>query len=713
LPRCRRRSACSAAARTCVGCRTTRAKPVLVRIAATPDGVHAFDGTRWMHHALGEPPASRGVFTILEDRAGRGWCGGHGGLWLLEDGGLRRAGPAYDVRRVVYSLLEDRAGRLWIGTDMGLRRSDGETLVDPSWMAASAGHEANRAAVLAADDGSVWLGSTLAVTRFEQDFDGSSPPLTVRGFRTLAAGVERPLEGRVHGVQGRGSMGFVVGVDSLRTERRIECRHRPAGEHAWSESVGGTRYELELHDPTPGQHVLEVQARTLGGDWGPTWRSPVLEVHLPVFQRWWVLALLAVASGALTVLVARYLTQRRRANLLLREVVARRREVEASLQELARTDRLRSLGFLAGGLAHDLRNVLTVLTGSLSLQRDQIGAEPDVGHQLEAIEAALERATQLSAQLQTFATGGAPVKDPVALPAVVEECARLVLSGSSVRFESDLPAELPAVEADEGQLRQVVENLLLNARQAQSERGWIRVTGRHEPDRDPATVVLTVANGGPGIPAALQRHVFDPFFTTEQSGSGLGLSTARSIVERHGGTLRVQASRPGRTALVVALPVARVAKRTPAAEAPPALPSRAARVLVVDDEDAVRGTLTRLLERLGHEAVPADGSEAAIRAVTKGLWAGRPVRLAIVDLTLPDDLAGAEILPQLRRLAPELRALASSGYAADLALAEPEAYGFDGMLRKPYQLADLERALPALLEARGPAPVAPPAPSRK
>lgn len=429
------------------------------------------------------------------------------------------------------------------------------------------------------------------------------------------------------------------------------------------------------------------------------------ETQAPAQLDAWALGGMFVGTIALTSAVVMLLMQRRNALRLEREVAARTRELETSLDELARTERLRSLGMLAGGIAHDLRNVLTVFTGNLSLLQQEADRSPVLERYLESTERALSRASTLARQLQSFASGGAPITAAVELEELARECAKFVFAGSGVDVRFEIADDLRHAEADASQVEQVLENLMHNARQCLPDVAVVRIRGRNlrveADDTEPHLragdyVELIVADDGPGIPEEVREQVFEPFFTTRPAGSGLGLATARSILERHGGKLELVESRREDevTCFRLVLPAAAVEEPDESEFVlDPVAALDSARVLVVDDEESIRSMLEQLLEHLGLEPVALESSREAIAAVEAALDEGRPFDYAILDLSLPGDCSGVELLELLRERDPDLTAVASSGHGDEGALVRPEEFGFDAALPKPYKLRDLTLVL--------------------
>ena len=229
------------------------------------------------------------------------------------------------------------------------------------------------------------------------------------------------------------------------------------------------------------------------------------------------------------------------------DITERRRRAE----ETERTNRLESLGLMAGGIAHDFGNLLTIVNCSLYLARETPGLPERAATRLNDIETVVKRAGDLTEQLKTFAKGGTTRKKYTHLPPLVRESARLALTGTTVQLEDTLPADLWPVEADEAQFGQVVHNIVLNAVQAMAGAGCVSLRGVNlAPGAEVglpaghAWVKVSLADNGPGMPPEVMSRVFDPFFTTKEKGTGLGLATSHTIMEKHQGRLRVE-STPG------------------------------------------------------------------------------------------------------------------------------------------------------------------------
>jgi PAS domain S-box-containing protein len=383
-------------------------------------------------------------------------------------------------------------------------------------------------------------------------------------------------------------------------------------------------------------------------------------------------------------------------------------ERERIEEQLRNTQKLEALGVLAGGIAHDFNNLLTGMFGFVEMAREQATDARAVEEHTGRAMGVFDKARGLTRQLLTFSKAGEPVRQTVHLEHIVREAVAFVLSGSNVVADLSIDPDLWPCEVDEQQIAQVIDNLVLNARQAMPQGGVIsiRLENRytHPHERQEPWVHLSVQDQGPGIPRELWPKIFDPFFTTKPGGTGLGLAVVHSIVRRHGGHAEVGAASGERGARIdVFLPatpgaIPRASSATTASRPTPA--SRPARVLVMDDEEYVRNFVKAALRRLGHEAVLAGDDREAVSVLEQSERDGKRIDVAILDMTIPGGTGGVEALERLRAVVPDLPAVASSGYSADSVLAHPEDHGFDDTLPKPFTLANLEAVLARVLAKR-------------
>lgn len=385
-------------------------------------------------------------------------------------------------------------------------------------------------------------------------------------------------------------------------------------------------------------------------------------------------------------------------------VVARDTTDAARLEaERLRAGKLASLGVLAGGIAHDFNNILTAIVGNISLAQLEDCSTTQRGSLADA-EKACVRAKALTHQLLTFSKGGAPLKKLVFLQETIREAASFALLGSNVRCDFDIAEDLWAVDADEGQISQVVNNLVLNAVQAMPLGGVIEVrafneaAGTGEALTERANIRVEVEDHGVGIPETHLPKIFDPYFTTKASGRGLGLATSYSIVSSHGGEIGVRSVVGRGTTMSVVLPaVVSASLRPGGGDGTAAVHHGRGHVLVMDDESAIRDVARAMLTRLGYRVdVAADGQEAIDRFL-EAREAGDAFDTVIMDLTIPGGMGGKDAIKHLLALDPHVTAIVSSGYADDPVMAQYEEYGFKGVVPKPFTIAELSRLLQRLM----------------
>ncbi len=377
--------------------------------------------------------------------------------------------------------------------------------------------------------------------------------------------------------------------------------------------------------------------------------------------------------------------------------VSEKRKMEA---ELVKAQKLESLGVLAGGIAHDFNNFLTVLIGNLSLAKMDSKPGDQVGAWLNEMEKASLQAKTLTQQLLTFSRGGQPVKQMVNLAELVKNSTTFSLRGSNVRCEFSIPEDLMPVEADEGQIGQVINNLVLNATHAMPEGGILEIRSEN--------IILSADNefslpAGPYLRTSFRDHgvgigpdhlpkVFDPYFSTKQKGSGLGLTVAYSIVDKHNGRLTVESELGHGTTFTIYLP----ASEKPASQSTDEMTSLfigKGKILVMDDEEFIRDVAIHMLAKIGYEVAVAEDGNQAVEMYRQAQKSGEPFDTVIMDLTVPGGMGGKEAIQKLKKLDPNVKALVSSGYSNDPIMSNFRDYGFQGVVKKPYRIQDMSDAL--------------------
>ncbi len=387
--------------------------------------------------------------------------------------------------------------------------------------------------------------------------------------------------------------------------------------------------------------------------------------------------------------------------LVLRDVTERAK-FEA---EMLRATKLESVGVLAGGIAHDFNNLLTVIMGNVTLATLDTQVHSAGGQWLQEAEKGLMRARDLTHQLLTFAKGGDPVRTAVQLAEVVRETAQFCLHGAKAKCQFDFEADLWSADVDKGQIGQVVQNLVLNASQAMPQGGiiWVSLANDGAPPLRTGlsgpTVRLSISDTGSGIRPEHLSRIFDPYFTTKREGSGLGLATVYAIVKKHGGYIEVESDAGQGTRFRIWVPATKSARQPALSRSPfGGASSMNGRVLLMDDEEGIRTMAEQLLKRIGFAVEAAPDGGAAVDAYKRALAEGRRFDLVIMDLTVPGGMGGLDCMRELQRVDPTVRAIVSSGYSSDQVMSDHRAYGFAGMIPKPYRITDFAKVIRQVLE---------------
>lgn len=375
--------------------------------------------------------------------------------------------------------------------------------------------------------------------------------------------------------------------------------------------------------------------------------------------------------------------------------------------ELLNARKLESIGILAGGIAHDFNNILTGITGNVSLALMNIDSEESydkIKTNLDNINKASKRAADLARQLLTFSRGGAPVKKILDFCKVVQETSSFSLRGSDLSVTFHLPEEKVFIAADEGQISQVVNNLVINAIQALEHSGHIDISiSKEKPEMISGKVnddfefaVLKVRDDGCGISKEVQKRIFDPYFSTKDTGSGLGLATVYSIIKKHGGFIEIDSEECKYTEFSIFFPLS---KETidDNKDSENRLYKGSGKILVLDDNKSVLTACSSILQAAGYSVSTAENGNAAVNLFKGALEQGNPYNAVVLDLTIPGEESGIEVLKKLRKVDPSIKAIMSSGYSSKAEMKHFSDYGFDDVVQKPYSAEDLTKSIYNLL----------------
>jgi PAS domain S-box-containing protein len=393
--------------------------------------------------------------------------------------------------------------------------------------------------------------------------------------------------------------------------------------------------------------------------------------------------------------------------LVFRDITERQRN-EA---ERRKAETLEQLGLLAGGIAHDFNNLLTAIIGNISLASLLLPPNDEMGTRLNDAKNASMRARDLAQQLLTFARGGAPIKKTASMGKLIQDTVSFSLRGSHSRSEFLFGADLWPAEIDSGQISQVIANLVVNADQAMPNGGTLRVScDNFSYDSDASADVtdlppgdyirIAIRDEGVGISEECIKRIFDPYFTTKPKGNGLGLATTYSIVKNHNGLITVESKVHYGSTFTIYLPALRH-------QQVPAEPPRqmnevvtgTGRILIVDDEEAIRDLVEFTLERLGYKVTQAESALEGVEVYRQKLTVGERFDAVILDLTLPGGMGGKEALKKLIEIDPTVNAIVSSGYAMDATMSRYQDFGFRGVIAKPYEAAELGKIVHEVIES--------------
>ncbi len=374
-------------------------------------------------------------------------------------------------------------------------------------------------------------------------------------------------------------------------------------------------------------------------------------------------------------------------------------------EEMLKSQKLESLGVLAGGIAHDFNNILTGILGNISLVNRQLDPSGSMARRLESCEKAAVRASELTQQLLTFARGGEPVRKKIDPDRLIRESAAFVLRGSNVSCEFALADDLRRIDADAGQISQVLHNILINAIQAMPGGGRVRITAKNEelgavnsvnlPAGDYLKIV--VEDQGCGIFPEILSRIFDPYFTTKDTGSGLGLASAYSIIKRHGGDIGVTSTVGRGSRFTLFLPAISESITDNEVAGVEVELKGSGKILFMDDEEIIRETATEILEFAGYRVESCADGRDAVERYRNAYGKNERYDAVIMDLTVPGGMGGKEAAGLILEIDPDAVLIVSSGYSNDPLIANHLQCGFRGAVVKPFSAGSLATEVQRLI----------------
>jgi len=376
-------------------------------------------------------------------------------------------------------------------------------------------------------------------------------------------------------------------------------------------------------------------------------------------------------------------------------------------EELFKARKLESIGLLAGGIAHDFNNILTGIYGHLQLAENKLTSDSDAKHHLNTAHKSIDATRKLTNQLLTFAKGGDPFFELLDVRELIEECAALCLGGTKVKKSIFLAPQLSKIMGDRGQLCQVFTNIIINALQSMPEGGDLSISVTNAKPHvskarkafDQPHVKIEICDEGMGMDEKLQAHIFDPYFTTKEHGTGLGLTTAFSIISKHEGYIDIESTVGEGTTFSIFLPATSELNTLSCDEGKGLTRKiiKSAKVLIMDDEKIITDLLEEMLNLLGHEVVKAHDYANALSQYKIALSNDKPFDLVIMDLTIPGGHGGEELVKALSEITPDIKAIVTSGYSMGKVMSNPEEYGFNARLAKPFSLAMVKKLITEVL----------------
>ncbi len=380
-------------------------------------------------------------------------------------------------------------------------------------------------------------------------------------------------------------------------------------------------------------------------------------------------------------------------------------------EEILKSKNLQSVGTLAGGIAHDFNNLLMAIVGNISLAKMSISQDGKIAEFLNEAERIAFMGKNLTQQLLTFSRSNDPIRKVIFLGSMVREVTEKILSSSPIRTRYIIPMDLFPVEVDEDQMKQVIRNMIINAKEAMPSGGTIviscenvNVTPQNKlPLIKEDHVEVSIRDEGVGIPEENMSKIFDPYFTTKgmgpQKGVGLGLAICYSIIRNHNGYILVD-SVPGKgTTFHIYLPSPKKDIIEVCIEEK-AVRHGKGRVLVMDDEEMILKIAKELLQLMGYEVTTAQSGEDTIGFYRQAMELRKPFDAVVLDLAIPGGMGGKEVMQELIAIDPHVKAIISSGYLNDPVVRDFKRYGFLAMLTKPYEANELDDKLQNIIKTR-------------
>jgi signal transduction histidine kinase/ligand-binding sensor domain-containing protein/ActR/RegA family two-component response regulator len=690
----------------------------LCYIGTIRDGIYVAAGRehRWKHYRVEKSHLANCIYTMKKDRQGRLLIGTLAGLFILEQETLKKFNShGFHLDRPVYFILEDPKQRLWFGTDHGVVRWDGEKVRQYSAADGLIGNETNRAAAVIDSKGRVCIGTNRSVSFYEEAFDvGESLHLPPR-VRLLALEVSQrriPLQADtpVRLSFEDNTVTFHFRGISFLDERSLRFKSKLEGyDREWSKETYPYKQSIRYTRLPPGSYRILLKARNALGVWSEAVVSPPVIIMPPFYRTWWFIVLVAFLVAAVFYGILRLVSQKRYATLLEKQVEERTQQLQATQQQLIQVQKMEAIGTLAGGIAHDFNNILAAVMGYTELVIEDAPTGSLMHRNLKHILNATQRAAELVKQILAFSRQSQQEHKPLILSTVIKEALKLIRSSlpATIAIRQYIQSDSTVVLADPTQIHQVMLNLGANAAHAMRERGGVldvrlqdvhldeeSITGKLNLKPGPY-VRLTVSDTGHGISEMVMKRIFEPYFTTKETGegTGMGLAMIHGIVKSHGGDIVVYSETDKGTTFHVFFPKF-AGEVEPEHRAAEQIPGGTERILLVDDEAAVTEVGTQILKRLGYDVVGMSSAPDALAAFRQQ---PETFQLIISDLTMPH-LTGIQLAEKIRHIKPDMPIIICSGFSAALSEEQIKARGIDDFILKPVVKTELARVVRRVLD---------------
>ncbi len=361
--------------------------------------------------------------------------------------------------------------------------------------------------------------------------------------------------------------------------------------------------------------------------------------------------------------------------------------------EITKMEKIKSISLLAGGIAHDFNNILTGIYGNLELI-DISSPNDKTKEYINNTKKSLERATNLTKQLLTFSKGGDPIIGTVDIASVVKQVVEFNATGSNIQVLFNFEDNLWQVKADKGQISQVISNLVINAIHSMPDGGNLIVSMKNKLDTENNSkyVMISIQDEGIGMSEEILTKIFDPYFTTKDHGSGLGLSIVLSIINKHQGFIDVKSEEGKGTLFTILLPADDKASQNNKIKKDPKINLKNKRILLMDDDKEIREVVVNILESFGCIVKTARNGEEAIDLYKKHIF-----DVVITDLTVRGGMGGEQAVKKLLEIDPNAKVIISSGYFSGPIMSNYKEYGFVGIIHKPFNIQSLQEELSRIL----------------